>query len=193
MRENKKLIIGFGVLLVVLAVFAYLYYAERQRQLQLDEISKRSLDAEASALQAQSSGTLNVQLHFYRPTAAGLETGQVVVEERSVFKTDDVALKARQIVGEVMKGAQKTELKLFPEKAKLKQVYLFKDGTAIVDLSRETTDQLVGGVTSELCALYSITRSLTANIDSIKRVKFLVDGEQRSSLAGHVSIGEAFM
>ena len=82
---------------------------------------------------------------------------------------------------------------IFSEAAKLRQVYLLEDGTALVDLSQEVIYPLIGGVAAELSALYSITRSLTENLEEIKRIRFLIEGQERATLAGHVSIREPFM
>ena len=62
-----------------------------------------------------------------------------------------------------------------------------------MDLSQEIIYPAVGGVAAELSALYSITRSLIENIQEIKQIKFLVEGRERPTLAGHVSIREPFM
>lgn len=117
----------------------------------------------------------------------------LISETRSIFRTEDTILTARQIIHEVMKGPAEEDLRIFSERARLRQVYLLEDGTALVDLSREILHPLMHGIAVELSALYSITRSLTENIDEIKRIRFLVEGEERPTLAGHVSIRDLFM
>ena len=82
---------------------------------------------------------------------------------------------------------------IFSDQASLRQVYLLENGTAVVDFSREATQLLVGGVLAELSALHSIIRSLTENVMEIKRVKFLVEGRESPTFAGHISIQQPFM
>ena len=116
-----------------------------------------------------------------------------ISETRSIFRTDDITLSARQIIHEVMKGPSQEELQIFAPEARLRQVFLLEDGIALVDLSRQIVHPLLGGVAVELSALYSITRSLMENIEEIGQARFLVEGQERPTLAGHVSIREPFM
>ncbi|MFQ5929309.1 MAG: GerMN domain-containing protein [Acidobacteriota bacterium] len=192
MKEYRTILIGLGLVFLVVIVVYYLYHLERQHQQALREAERQALDLEASALEARSSGELEVVLYFYGPGVIVPSPDLLVPEKRSIFQTEDAILTARQIIHETIKGPNEDGLPIFSEQAKLRQVYLLEDGTAVVDFSREATHQL-GGVTAELCALYSITRSLTENIQEIKRVKFLVGGQERPSFAGHVSIREPFM
>ena len=92
-----------------------------------------------------------------------------------------------------MKGPSQAEFQIFAPEARLRQVFLLEDGTALVDLSRQIVHPLLGGVAVELSALYSITRSLKVNIPEISRARFLVEGQERPTLAGHVSIRVPFM
>lgn len=193
MKENKRIIIGLAIIVLIVSVLAYLYYAEHRRQLELEARSRGTLDVEASVLKERSSGTREVRLYFYRPGAVDPDAEFLVSQKRSVFQTGDLVLDARQIVNEVIKGDPEKGLRVLPEAAKLRQIYVLEEGTAVVDLSAEASEQLVGGITSELSALYSISRSLVENIGQIKRVRFLVEGEQRPTFAGHVSIREPFM
>lgn len=193
MREYRTVFLGLISLIGTAFVLAYLYYAERQHQLVIEEAARPLLDLEVTDLEAHSSGALEVNLYFCRPGAVSPDADLLLSEKRSVFKTPDVLLTARQIVNEVIKGPEEDERKTFSEDARLRQIYLLEDGTAIVDLSREASQGLVGGVTSELCALYSVARSLVENVKAIKRVRFVVEGQAQVTFAGHVSIRDPFM
>ncbi|HXK59445.1 MAG TPA: GerMN domain-containing protein, partial [Acidobacteriota bacterium] len=114
--------------------------------------------------------------------------GFLIAEERQIYETENKVLQARQIVNEVLKTRP-----LFGEEAELRQIYLLEDGTAVVDVSEQTASQLAGGITSEMAAILSITRSLQANIPEISKVRFLIGGRQAETFAGHVSIMQPFM
>ena len=116
-----------------------------------------------------------------------------ISENRSIFRTDDIVLTARQIIHEVMKGPSTEELQIFAPEARLRQIFILEDGTAMVDLSRHAIHPLLGGVAVELAALYSITHSLKKTIGEICRVIFLVNGQEQPTLNGHVSIRKPFM
>jgi len=187
MRKYRSLIIALILLLATGGIGYYLYRLERQRQTELTESSHQNLNAEASALSKGASPSLSVKLHLYNPGRVDPKSDFLYVQERSIFETDDKVLKARQIVNEVLKSRP-----LFSDKATLRQIYLLDDGTAIVDLSDQAAKELTGGITSEMAAVLSITRSLRANIQEIKQVRFLVGGQQTDTFAGHVSIQQPF-
>lgn len=187
MRKYRNLIIALILLLTTAGAGYYLYRAERQRQTELTESSRQNLDAEASALAKGASPTLSVKLHLYNPGHVDPKSNFFQTQERNIFETDDKVLKARQIVNEILKSRP-----LFSDEAALRQIYLLDDGTAIVDLSAQAVEGMTGGITSELAAILSITRSLRDNIQEIKQVRFLVGGQQTETFAGHVSIRQPF-
>ncbi len=230
MKENRTILIALGLVCLVVIATSFLYYEERRRQEAVREAAEQMLNVEINALEARSSGDLEITLYFYRPwlvldhldalTSDGsddftvqditaspppppasapvalqnFEDSEALISEtRSIFRTDDVILTARQIIHEVMKGPNQEELQIFAPEAQLRQVFLLENGTALVDLSRQTIHPLLGGVAVELSALYSITHSLKENIQEISQTRFLVEGQERPTLAGHVSIREPFM
>jgi len=188
MKKHRALIIAAILLLLAVASGYWVYRFEKQRHKAQEESTKQTLDAEASALAKGSAPTLPVKLYLYSPRHVAPNDQFLYAEERTIFETQDTVLKARQIVNEVLKSRP-----LFGEEAKLRQIYLLADGTAVVDVSQQTVKQLEGGVTSELAAILSITRSLRGNIDQIQRVRFLVEGQEAETFAGHVSIRAPFM
>jgi hypothetical protein len=186
MREHRTLIIAVVLLALTAAVGFYFYQYEKRRRIAQEESVK--LDAEASVLGHGAAPSLPVKLYVYKPGSLTPDEQFLYTEDRAIFETQDTVLKARQIVNEVLKSRP-----LFSNEAKLRQIYILPDGTAIVDISEQTVRQLAGGVTSELAAILSITRSLRGNIAQIQRVRFLVEGEETETFAGHVSIRAPFM
>lgn len=192
-RGYKKIVLAIAGPLALLLLFAYLYYRETEHQRALERAAQQSLDVESDALEARSAGTREIHLYFFEPDSLASYPQGPAPEKHSIFETHDPVLNARQIINEVIKGSESRALRLFSENARLRQVYLLEDGTAIVDLSAEASREMVGGVVSELCSLYSLTRSLIENVEEIKRVRFVVEGSSQPTLAGHVSIREPFM
>ncbi|RPI29050.1 MAG: hypothetical protein EHM61_02930 [Acidobacteria bacterium] len=188
MRKHRSLYIALILLITAGAVGYYLYTAEKRRQTELRDSARQSLDAEASALAKGSGPTLAVKLYLYNPGHVDPKAEFLNVAERKIFPTDDKILKARQIVNEVLKSRP-----LFSDQAVLRQIYLLEDGTAVVDLSEQAAKGLTGGITSEMAAIMSVTRSLRANIPEIHRVQFLIEGHQTETFGGHVSIQQPFM
>ncbi|MCZ6452426.1 MAG: GerMN domain-containing protein [Deltaproteobacteria bacterium] len=193
-KEHRTILIALALVSLVVMVTLYLYNLERRHQEDVSNVDQNRLDVESSALEARSSGDLTIKLYFYQPGVMAPHPDLLTVEERSIFRTEDIILTARQIIHEVLTGPSTKEgFQVFSERATLRQIYLLEDGTALVDLSQEIIYPAVGGVAAELSALYSMTRSLIENIQEIRQIRFLVEGREHSTLAGHVSIREPFM
>lgn len=74
----------------------------------------------------------------------------------------------------------------------VRDVFLVEPGTAVVDLNSALVDSQVAGVLSEELTIASIIQTLSANIPTLTKVKFLVDGKERDTLAGHVDLGQFY-
>jgi spore germination protein GerM len=205
MREKRFVIAGIALVLVTAIIFYYWFASERERHLAVQETGVEPLDVESTVLAERSTGELEVNLYFHRPGAVSPERGFFRTEKRTIHETEDPVLIARQIVNELLKGrdTHKNEVEepaeravsqrgLFANQARLRNLYILTDGTAIVDLTSTTNQPLVGGITHELAVIHSVTRSLRENIPEVKRVRFLVEGKTTETLAGHISITDPF-
>jgi hypothetical protein len=70
----------------------------------------------------------------------------------------------------------------------VRQVFLMDDGTAIVDTNSAFADSHPSGVLAEELTVASIVVTLNANDPKITRVKILVNGQERETLAGHADL-----
>lgn len=70
----------------------------------------------------------------------------------------------------------------------IKDVYFINDDTMIVDTTAEFADGHPSGILLEELTLASLIETLTANVPGISKVKFLVDGKERETLAGHADL-----
>lgn len=64
---------------------------------------------------------------------------------------------------------------------------------AIVDLSGSFVDAHPSGIEPETLTLLSIIATLHANFPQIAQVRFLVDGQQRDTLAGHADLTRVYL
>mgnify|MGYP001188071378 FL=1 len=193
MKEYRSIPIGLGLIILVLVGTYYLYIQERQHQKDMRELARHQFYVESDVLSSQGEANLHVTLYFPQLDWTGSSPLALVEESRPIFQTKDTVLVMHQIINELMKGPIEGEASIFSEQAALRQIYLLEDGTAIVDFSQEATQLLVGGVLVEFATLYSIVRSLIENVEEIKRVKFLVEGRESATFAGHISIQQPFM
>jgi Sporulation and spore germination len=72
--------------------------------------------------------------------------------------------------------------------ADIKDVYLLNDDTVVVNTTAEFADAHPSGILQEELTLCSLIETLSANVPGIARVKFLVDGHERETLAGHADL-----
>ncbi len=183
-NKNRNIILGVSLVLVT-ALAAFLFYRlERSHQLAIAEISEKSAALEDQAETLDQSAP--VAIFTYVPDPADPGGFKLEKSEEDVAAGEDRLIRAQMVVAAVIRkfpGA-------LPPQARARQVYLLTDGTAVVDVSRETAEQLQGGVTSEMGLLTSITRSLLENFEEVRRVQFLVEGERRPTFSGHVSISQ---
>ena len=70
----------------------------------------------------------------------------------------------------------------------VRDVFLMAANTAIVDTSAAFADSHPSGVLVEELTIASIVNTLNANDPQITRVKILVDGKERDTLAGHADL-----
>jgi hypothetical protein len=70
----------------------------------------------------------------------------------------------------------------------VRQVFLMDDGTAIVDTDAAFADAHPSGVLAEELTVASVVLTLNANDSKITRVKILVNGQERETLAGHADL-----
>lgn len=76
--------------------------------------------------------------------------------------------------------------------AEVRDVYLVDPGLAVIDMNAAFADDHRSGILVEELTVASLVRTLSANIPGITRVKILVDGKQRETLAGHVDLSGFF-
>ncbi len=115
-------------------------------------------------------------------------------ERRKIFLTTSIADQAKQIVVELINGPQETGLlPTLPPQARLRGLYLDRAGTAFVDLSSEVSDLHPGGSDGEIATIYSLVDSLIYNLPQIKRVHFLVNGEERDTLKSHLDLRRDYL
>lgn len=70
----------------------------------------------------------------------------------------------------------------------IRNVYLVDPGLAVIDTNAAFADSHRSGVLVEELTVASLVETLAVNIPGINRVKILVDGKTRDSLAGHVDL-----
>jgi spore germination protein GerM len=77
--------------------------------------------------------------------------------------------------------------------ADIRDVYLLSDGSAVVDTNEAFADAHPSGVLAEELTITSIVATLNANNPRIEKVKILVNGAERDTLAGHADLRRFYL
>jgi hypothetical protein len=76
--------------------------------------------------------------------------------------------------------------------AEVRDVYLVEPGLAVIDTNATFADGHRSGVLVEELTVASLVQTLAANVPGITRVKILVDGKSRDTLAGHADLSDFY-
>jgi Sporulation and spore germination len=171
-----------ALLLLVAVILGMSYYA-----LQLKQKAER-LD------QASQSGRPAL------PSAVGPKEPVLVF----VAYDEDVTLRSREIQAakatqpdERAREALRALIGFYTDKqsphslgqgADINAVYLANETTAVVDLNTAFANTHRSGIMEEELTIVSMVQTLAANLPKLTRVKFLVDGKERDTLAGHADL-----
>jgi Sporulation and spore germination len=76
--------------------------------------------------------------------------------------------------------------------AEVRDVYIVDPGLAVIDLNAAFADAHRSGVLVEELTVASLVQTLAGNLPGINRVKILVDGKERPTLAGHADLSDTY-
>lgn len=150
-----------------------------------DTVARAQLDQ--AALQASAGPTENVTLYF--PSYA---EGKLRGESRPLAMAADPADRVRQIVLALIEGPKQGAGSALSASAEVRAVFVTSDGTVYLDLSKGVAGDFNPGIESETLAVYSVVDSLAANLRDVKRVQFLVQGQEVDTLDGHADLSAPF-
>ncbi|MFQ5721094.1 MAG: GerMN domain-containing protein [Candidatus Aminicenantales bacterium] len=182
--EAKKLII-LGSLIVLLAVLVVIFFRSGGEE-------KIKPSVEISAPEAETplkmpGETKKVVLFF--PSE---EDFLLHPEEREIIANDSTAKEAKETIEELLKGSKRGYISPFPPETKLRELYITKEGVAYVDFTKEIQEKHLRGSSAEIATVFSIVNSLAYNFKSIKKVFILIDGGEKETLGGHLSLAYPF-
>ncbi len=114
-------------------------------------------------------------------------------ETRTIAAGPTESDEAERVLAELVRGSEEGLASPLPPQTRVRQVFIAKDGTATVDLSRDVAEGYAYGSTSELAAVYAVVNTLVYNFKPVKKVVLLVEGAERETLGGHVDLTRAFI
>ncbi|MGA9355556.1 MAG: GerMN domain-containing protein [Terriglobales bacterium] len=74
----------------------------------------------------------------------------------------------------------------------IRSIYLVDPGAAVIDLNAAFADGHRSGILTEQLTVNSLVETLAVNVPGIQRVRILVEGKARDTLAGHADLSDWF-
>lgn len=109
--------------------------------------------------------------------------------ETETFMPADRGLRAREAMRAVLaQYLQRPSPHPMAKGADIRNVYFIGNDTLVVDTTAPFADGHPSGVLLEEMTLASLIETVSANVEGISKVKFLVDGKERETLAGHADL-----
>ena len=125
----------------------------------------------------------SMQIKVYYPDDSGMKLVEV---EREIVIDDSTDKYTAAVETLLEEPAEDNLTKIFPKNAAIRSVTV-ADGLAVVDLDGGFLKNFVGGSTGEEFLIGSVVDTLT-NFPEVKRVKFMVDGQEIETLSGHMDL-----
>jgi hypothetical protein len=181
---SRQLQITLAILL--LALFAggmYIYQLRRRDERNLQH-SADARPVTAPVIGPKVSVTLVVAFD---------EDGVLLRQPASLALPEEPAARARELLRALLAlYLQHPAPHRVGEGADVNAVYLLPQGLAVVDLNSRFADGHPSGLLLEQFTIATLVETLAADSPGLRRVKFLVDGRERETLAGHADLTAPF-
>jgi hypothetical protein len=144
-----------------------------------------------------------VPQHVAAPVSGQTEKVTVVVarDDTSELRSQSISIpafsnpqqRAQEILRQLLNTYQeKDSSHPLTSSAEIRDVYLVDPGMAVIDINSALADGQTSGILAEELTLVSIIHTLSINVPGLTKVKFLVDGKERETLAGHVDLSRTY-
>ncbi len=175
------------IVLLVAGVFGMgLYVLHLKQRAEQLESARRS--GQRPLAPPVSGPAARVMIYFADDASGSLHTRLL-----SVPLPADPAERGRELLRAVLAVYQeKNSPHAIGAGADVRAVYLVGSDTAVVDLTAQLANDHPSGVLEESLTLVSLVQTLAANSPGLLRVKFLVDGRERETLAGHADLRDFY-
>jgi len=187
-RKKKAGFFGFKTFMLLLllgAVAALVFYVRSGGTLkELGRMLPTELRLEVPA-QTQSSWEAEI---FFGDT----DTDLLITEKRTLPWSTDPEQRARRLLSELLRGPTGAAVRTTPESTMLRSVAITSGGIVQADFSAQLSLEHPGGSSSEVLTVYSIVNTLVFNIEGVKKVQILIEGQTLDTLAGHMDCRQPF-
>ncbi len=175
-------IVGAGVL--------YLQVLTRRLDTQTSERAEGTARARLAEAALSSENGPQQTVTLFLPAS---DQGVLIQQPHRLTLANGDTDRIRQIFLALIEVSGQTPQSGVPAGAELRSVFLAPDGTAYLDMAGGSLPSFTPGIGTETQAIYSIVDSIAVNVPAVKRVKFLIQGQEVDTLDGHVDLTQAFV
>jgi hypothetical protein len=121
------------------------------------------------------------------------DSGELHPQSISIPAFDNRQQRAEEILRQLLNiYQQKGSPHPLTASAEIRDVYLTNPNTAVIDMNSALADGQTSGILAEELTLVSIIQTLSLNVPNLAKVKLLVDGKERETLAGHIDLSGVY-
>lgn len=171
-----------AVLILVATVAMMGYYALNLKR-QAEQLPVRAADTRPVAPPVSGKAE-QVTLYLADDT-----DGMLHEQVKRIALPADPAERSRQVLRALISAyLEKNSKHPLPTGADVDAVFLVKPNIVVVDTNAEFADGHRSGILVEQLTVASMAQTLAANVTGVGRVKILVEGKERETLAGHADL-----
>lgn len=181
---NRKLIYLLVAIAFVFFVTSLVVFLKSKKETDHQAIRDQKAEIQKETDQPQFQ---KVKLFFY--TDGSRVMSPVAGElENSDIKSDMY----RSLIQKIIQGREKY-ISPIPQGLRLRTLYyLEKEQCLVLDFNENLVSRFPSGSASELEFIYFIVDNICFNFEEIKKVKFLVSGNEYETISGHIDIENPF-
>lgn len=179
-KSRTVLWISMAIFLFIL-VLAMLLFRKKSARFEPELLNKAGVSG------ATLTEFIKVKLFYFSETSIYL---------KPVYREIEVPEIREELYGEfiaLLLAGDSGHITPVPEGVQLRGLYYLKNRNMLVlDFNDLLSSSFPGGTTAELEFIYFMVDNLCYNFKEIKKVKFLVGGNENKTLAGHIDLEKPF-
>jgi hypothetical protein len=122
---------------------------------------------------------------LYFPSVAG----GLALEPRELREEASINREALSVLQELFRGPLRPgAVALVPSATRVESFFVDENGTAYVGIDSTVISDSPGGTSSETLFLEAVLRTIAVNVEGVRKLQLLVDGQVRETLWGHVRL-----
>jgi spore germination protein GerM len=177
--NSRQLIIA--VVLLFVASLGMGFYAWHMRK---NAKANASATYAASVTPPASGPTEQATLFVADDSAGSLRTQQATIS-----LPEDRQERAEELIRALLNTyLEKNSPHIIAPGSDVREVFLVDPGVAVIDMNSVFADNHRSGILVEDLTVASLVETLAQNLPGIQRVKILVNGKERDTLAGHADL-----